>query len=457
MNDLRNDNSWRQFQSGYIKKKRRQKRFITAIKTAIGLCLCLLMISLIALKVTGREDPILRTIIKPPDQTPDTPEPVKPPLQLSKEQLAPIIDPADLVRSDQNIYFVDTADHSYKVTTTIDIDLQEYLLSLLKRLRKLDRGKPQRIALVVMEADTGKILAMTGFDLADDNTNPCIESDYPAASIFKIVTAAAAVETLGYNPDTQLHFNGNKYTLYKRQLKDVINKYSYKISFARAFAESINPVFGKLGQNKLGKDALEAYAQAFGFNRQIETELPFFSGIFFTRENKYHLAELGSGFNTDTTISPVFGAMMTSAVINSGRVMVPSIIDHVTDADGKLIYQNKKTTYTTAIQPETASTMMTLMQKTVTRGTAKKSFRGASKDKVLSRLLIGGKTGSLYNKEHTVRYDWFTGFGKEKETRKKIAVSVVVGHRKYIGTRASTYAKLILKRYFKPDEQTAQL
>ncbi|MCG8638535.1 MAG: PbpA, partial [Desulfobacterales bacterium] len=450
MNDLRNDNSWRQFQSGYIKKKRRQKRFITAIKTAAGLCLCLLMISLIALKVTGREDPILRTIIKPPDQTPDTPEPVKPPLQLSKEQLAPIIDPADLVRSDQNIYFVDTADHSYKVTTTIDIDLQEYLLSVLKRLRKLDRGKPQRIALVVMEADTGKILAMTGFDLADDNTNPCIESDYPAASIFKIVTAAAAVETLGYNPDTQLHFNGNKYTLYKRQLKDVINKYSYKISFARAFAESINPVFGKLGQNKLGKDALEAYAQAFGFNRQIETELPVFSGIFFTRENKYHLAELGSGFNTDTTISPVFGAMMTSAVINSGRVMVPSIIEHVTDADGKLIYQNKKTTYTTAIRPETASTMMTLMQKTVTRGTAKKSFRGASKDKVLSRLLIGGKTGSLYNKEHTVRYDWFTGFGKEKETRKKIAVSVVVGHRKYIGTRASTYAKLILKRYFKP-------
>lgn len=415
------------------------------------------MISLIALKVTGREDPILRTIIKPPDQAPDTPEPVKPPLQLSKEQLAPIIDPADLVRSDQNIYFVDTADHSYKVTTTIDIDLQEYLLSVLKRLRKLDRGKPQRIAFVVMEADTGKILAMTGFDLADDNTNPCIESDYPAASIFKIVTAAAAVETLGYNPDTQLHFNGNKYTLYKRQLKDVINKYSYKISFARAFAESINPVFGKLGQNKLGKDALEAYAQAFGFNRQIETELPFFSGIFFTRENKYHLAELGSGFNTDTTISPVFGAMMTSAVINSGRVMVPSIIDHVTDADGKLIYENKKTTYTTAIRPETASTMMTLMQKTVTRGTAKKSFRGASKDKVLSRLLIGGKTGSLYNKEHTVRYDWFTGFGKEKETRKKIAVSVVVGHRKYIGTRASTYAKLILKRYFKPDEQTAQL
>ena len=457
MNDLRNDNSWRQFQSGYIKKKRRQKRFITAIKTAAGLCLCLLMISLIALKVTGREDPILRTIIKPPDQTPDTPEPVKPPLQLSKEQLAPIIDPADLVRSDQNIYFVDTADQSYKVTTTIDIDLQEYLLSVLKRLRKLDRGKPQRIALVVMEADTGKILAMTGFDLADDNTNPCIESDYPAASIFKIVTAAAAVETLGYNPDTQLHFNGNKYTLYKRQLKDVINKYSYKISFARAFAESINPVFGKLGQNKLGKDALEAYAQAFGFNRQIETELPVFSGIFFTRENKYHLAELGSGFNTDTTISPVFGAMMTSAVINSGRVMVPSIIEHVTDADGKLIYQNKKTTYTTAIRPETASTMMTLMQKTVTRGTAKKSFRGASKDKVLSRLLIGGKTGSLYNKEHTVRYDWFTGFGKEKETRKKIAVSVVVGHRKYIGTRASTYAKLILKRYFKPDEQTAQL
>ncbi|MCK5164564.1 MAG: PbpA, partial [Desulfobacula sp.] len=296
---------------------------------------------------------------------------------MSKNQLNNIISHTKFTKTDKNIFFVDTPEDSYKITTSIDIYLQEYLLSLLERLKRLTRGKPQRIAFVIMEADTGKIIAMTGFDLENPDTNPCTESDYPAASIFKIVTAAAAVETLGYTPQTQLYFNGNKYTLYKRQLKDVKNKYSYKISFSRAFAESVNPVFGKIGKNYLGKEKLESYAGAFGFNRVIHSELPFTSGSFETNGSAYHLAELGCGFNNDTTISPVFGAMLISAVVNSGKVMLPSIVEHVTDSDGHIIYKNKKATYITAIKPETAATMMQLMEKTISKGTARKSFRGA--------------------------------------------------------------------------------
>ncbi len=377
---------------------------------------------------------------------------------LSKHQLNTIISNTKFNKTDKNIFFVDTVEDSYKVTTSLDTYLQEYLLSVMRRLKTRTRGKPQRIAFVVMEADTGKIIAMAGFDLENPDANPCIESDYPAASLFKIVTAAAAVETLGYTPQTQLYFNGNKYTLYKRQLKEIKNKYSYKITFSRAFAESVNPVFGKIGKNYLGKEKLENYADAFGFNQVIHSELPFVSGSFETNSSEYHLAELGCGFNNDTTISPVFGAMLTSAIINSGHVMLPSIVEHVTDADGELIYKNRTATYKTAISPQTASTMIQLMERTVSKGTAKKSFRGASKDAVLSKLTIGGKTGSLYNKAHTVKYDWFTGFGKDKRTNKQIALSIVVGHRKYIGTRATTYAKMILKQYFKKKiETTAQL
>lgn len=376
---------------------------------------------------------------------------------LSKNQLNQIISTTKFIKTDKNIFFLDTPETSYKITTSIDVDLQEYLLSVLDRLKNLTRGKPQRIAFVVMEADTGKIIAMTGFDLENPDANPCIESNYPAASIFKIVTASAAVETLGYTPGTPLYFNGNKYTLYKRQLKDVKNKYSCKISFSRAFAESVNPVFGKIGKNHLGKATLESYADAFGFNQVINSEIPFVSGRFETNSNDYHLAELGCGFNTDTTISPVFGAMLISAVVNSGDIILPSIVEHVTGPDGKIIYKNKKATYKKAIRPETATTMIQLMKRTVSKGTARKSFRGASKDTVLSKLMIGGKTGSLYNKEHTVKYDWFTGFGNEKKTNKKIILSIVVGHREYIGTKAGTYAKMILKKYFKKIYTTAQL
>ncbi|WP_413907041.1 penicillin-binding transpeptidase domain-containing protein, partial [Desulfobacula sp.] len=184
----------------------------------------------------------------------------------------------------------------------------------------------------------------------------------------------------------------------------------------------------------------------------------FESGTFKSDGNEYHLAELGCGFNTDTTISPIFGAMLISAIVNSGNIILPSIVEHVNGSDGQIIYKNKTTPYKEALQPQTAAIMMKLMERTITKGTAKKSFRGVKRDKVLSKILIGGKTGSLYNKGHTIKYDWFTGFGKEKTTDRKIVLSIVVGHGKYIGTRASAYAKMILKQYFKKTlDATAKL
>lgn len=451
------ESSWREFQAEYISERKKREQETRILKWGVVVCIFILIFGPLAYKFINSSKDDLR-FFKPALELKQEPE-EKPEVsfQLTRKQLAPIIDQDQLAHTDKNIFFIDTPEYSYKVTTSIDVYLQEFLISVLQRLKKLTRGKPQRIAFVVIEAETGKILAMTGFDLDNIKKNPCMYADYPAASIFKIVTAAAAVEKLGFNASTPLFFNGNKYTLYKRQLKDVKNKYTYKISFSSAFAQSVNPVFGKIGKNRLGKNGLESYATAFGFNNTVESELSFYSGNFKTNESEYYLAELGSGFNTDTTISPLFGAMLTSAIINSGNIMVPSIVEHVTDSEGKVIYKNKKETYKTAITPGTANTMIPLMQKTVTHGTARKSFRGTSRDKVLSSLIIGGKTGSLYNKEHTVKYDWFTGFGQDKTTQKKIALAIVVGHRKYIGTRASTYAKMILKQYFKPKTETAQL
>lgn len=454
MNKNKKENSWRNFQAEYLVKERKNTLFYKTIKRCAGILtilflsgiLCYYSLNFYTRFHTANDKKTLKATIDKPAYS-----------KLSKEKLTHIIGGTSFSQTDKNIFFINTPEESYKITTSIDIYLQEYLLSLMERLKKMTRGKPQRIALVVMEAETGRILAMTGFDLENPNSNPCVRS-YPAASIFKIITAAAAVETLGYTPQTQLYFNGNKYTLYKRQLKEVKNKYSYKISFARAFAESINPVFGKIGKNSLGKIQLDTYADAFGFNQDINSELPFVSGSFKTGDSEYHLAELGCGFNNKTTISPVFAAMLTTAIINSGKIMLPGIVEHVTRSDGKIIYKNQKSTYKTAIRPETADTMIQLMEKTITRGTARKSFRGASRDTVLSKLVIGGKTGSLYNSAHTVKYDWFTGFATQKKGNKKITLAIVVGHRKYIGTRAGTYAKMILKQYFKKNNDiTAQL
>lgn len=455
------ENSWRNFQSGYIlgEKKKSFFPFKTAIIAFMAVVFLIGSVYLLFSPI-----PENKSILQPSadlksedrsgqdiDPKPDNPskKSLEHPVQLSKNQIHKIISHTQFNRTDKNIFFEDTSQGRYKIFTSIDIYLQEYLLSQLDKLKTLTRGKPQRIAMIVMEADTGKIIAMTGFDLGNPDANPCLESDYPAASIIKIVTAAAAVETLNYNPQTPLSFNGNKYTLYKRQLTDVTTKHTNKTTFSRAFAESINPVFGKIGKNYLGKGKLDHYAGLFGFNQVVPTELSFLSGKFKTNTTEYHLAELGCGFNTDTTISPVFAAMLIASIVNSGNMVLPSIVEHVTGPDGTILYKNKITPYKKTIQPQTAKTMMDLLAKTITHGTAKKIFKGSSRDKVLSKLLIGGKTGSLYNKGNTVKYDWFAGFGKEKNTNRKIVMAIVVGHRKYIGTRASEYAKMIIRQYFK--------
>ena len=377
---------------------------------------------------------------------------------LSKTRLKGLIRETAFLNADKDIFFVDTQDKRYTITTSLNINLQKMLLSAMNRLKTLNRGKPQRIAIVAMDAQTGSLVGMAGFDLDDPGANPCVASDYPAASIFKIITASAAIDSLGYTGQTPLYFNGNKYTLYKRQLKETKNKYTTKITLARAFAESINPIFGKIGKNYLGEKRLNQYAHAFGFNQNPDSELSFESGKFSVTESNYHLAELGCGFNRDTMISPVFGAMLVATILNSGTSLVPRIVNQVETSNGEIIYKGKKEFYKTAITPKTANTMIQLMQRTVAKGTARKSFRGFTRDKTLSKLIIGGKTGSLYNRKRTVKYDWFIGFGKEKTGGKALAVAIVVGHKKYIGTRASTYARKILKTYFKEIPlRTAQL
>lgn len=89
------------------------------------------------------------------------------------------------------------------------------------------------------------------------------------------------------------------------------------------------------------------------------------------------------------------------------------------------------------------------MRASVRSGTCSKIFRGYRTDHILSKLNIGGKTGSIDTKKHDGRYDWFVGFAEEKEGTGKLVVSVIVTHEKYIGIRASQYARMAIKQYFR--------
>lgn len=462
-NQNKND-GWRKFQSDLKFNSRKKKimpnllRILILFVIAVGLLVAIEAAplgNLAQMVVNFKESLTLNydgenlaqaSLLKPRQGTKTQNKPKQ--VVLTREDVKALLDPALLVNSETSKIVIQGATEKFFIETTLDSSLQGLLIQNLEKLKTLTRGKPQRIGLVAMDPLSGKIVAMAGFDLDDPGANPCTIGNYPAASIFKIVTAATAVETMGYTPQTPLCFNGGKYTLYKRQLTDTRDRNTTEVTLARAFAESINPVFGKIASTGIGPEKLARYATAFGFNQGVDTDFSFDSGSLLLTDSAFQLAEVGCGFNKTTTISPMFGAMIASTIVNQGKRPLPSMVKQITDTKGNILYTSATYPAQKAISPETAKALRTMMAETVLRGTARRAFAGAEKDSTLSKLEIGGKTGSLNSLDNTIRYDWFTGFAKEKGGEKSLALAVVVGHREYIGTKSSTYGRIMFKHYF---------
>ncbi len=332
---------------------------------------------------------------------------------------------------------------TFRVRTTLDGELQRYILE------NLNRSYARYIAIVVMAPETGRVLAKVGYDREDPANDPCLDSHFPAASIFKIITAAAAVEKSGLRPDSSLAYSGRKYTLYKFQVAKDAKRRTRSVSFRDSFAQSINPVFGKLGIHYVGRQALKEYAEAFGFNRSFDCEVPFPPSEIAIKEVPYHWAEIASGFNRQTTISPLHGALIASTVANGGRLMTPILVDTITDKRERIAYRSRPSAVGRAVSADAAAVLQGLMEETVASGTCRKTFRKADRDPILSRLRIGGKTGSINSRDHSYRrYDWFVGFAGERDGDEAIALAAIVVHDKFIGTKAREYGRMAIRHHF---------
>ena len=187
---------------------------------------------------------------------------------LKKDDVQSFLDQSAFINLDRKELKVVENGANYSVVTTLDPGLQTFIQN------KLDVKNSRYIGIVTLDPETGKVLSMVSLDKTNPNGNPCLDKPFPAASIFKIIAAAAAIETCNFKGNKKLSFNGRKHTLYKSQLKKGTNRYTNWITFEEAFAKSINPVFGKIGTHYLGKDTLAKYASGFGFNSPIGFELP---------------------------------------------------------------------------------------------------------------------------------------------------------------------------------------
>ncbi len=376
-----------------------------------------------------------------------SPEPVAEPLPevdgpLNREQVRQLLDQRMFANLTEKNLILPVADGVLQVETSLDPDLQNFLLA------GLDRKNSRHLGIVAMDPVSGRVLALAGFDRTDDGCNPCLQSEFPAASIFKIVTAATAVDLLGYSADSPMHFNGGKHTLYKGQLTERVDRNTTTVPFAEAFADSINPVFGKLGELRLGRPLLERAAATFGFNQPLEVDVSLPPSRFQVGDTPYNWAEIASGFNRQTTLSPLHGAALVAAILNDGRMPSQTVVERIADEEGELLYQAGPVPGRRIMSPRAAGELERMMEATVATGTARKAFRGHETDAVLANLRLGGKTGSISNSARDVRYDWFVGYAKERQGNRQLVVSVMVGHEDFIGTRAGEYARRAISHYF---------
>ena len=334
-----------------------------------------------------------------------------------------------------------SGEHKYQLFTGIDPDLQKAVKN------SFDTRHANRIGIVAMDPGTGRVLAMASYDADKPERNACIAADLPAASIYKIVTAAAAMEKTEIGYGSTIPFNGGKFTLYRNQLTDQIHQYTNYTTLKAAFAESINPVFGKLGKNELGKSLLEEYGRAYLFGRSLDFDVDIQKSVLEISDTPYHWAEIASGFNRETTVSPLHAAMIAASIVNDGDMMRPWVV-RAAARENRTIYRYRPEVLSSTVRPETAKNMQLLMEATIREGTARNQFTRIGSDPVLSRLEMGGKTGSINNNQRRIRYDWFTGYAKDPGGSGDIAIGVIVAHKEYIGKRAATYFQEAVKHYF---------
>lgn len=362
---------------------------------------------------------------------------------------------SDLTRSvfAENIWpeKIQSEDREYKINYTFDETLTKYAK------RELRRYGSDYASVVVLDNNTGKIL--TAIDYTKKGRkfgkNLTFSSTNPAASVFKVITAAEVMENSNVDHSSLFTYNGKATTLYKYQLKDKKTKWTRRIQFENAFARSNNVVFGKVAiQNTTTKDLI-SMAEKFGFNENITQLLEIGNSSVYNKSGNFQLAELASGFNRKTLISPIHGAVIASIIANEGVYKKPTIVSEIWDTMLNRKVWESKLDFEQALSPETGKEMQVLMEKTVRSGTARGAFR-PWKMKRVPNIKVGGKTGTITGGLPMGKRDWFISYAMPKDNDsedKGISVCVMIVNVNKWYIKSTKLAKNIIEYYYRRENK----
>lgn len=330
------------------------------------------------------------------------------------------------------------------VRDTIHIKSQKdpYLADKIDIL--LRRYHPDLGVILVVDTKTNEILAWgERRDGKVQNKPDWIgRPTFPAASLAKLVTIAAAMESNRYSLNTPIPMIGRHHTLYLNQLR-VPEKYNGPtMELSEAFARSANPPMALVGKNVGAKRLLSAAAK-LGYNKRFPGNAPNASS-YTAPDTGYGLAEVACGFTTSTTLTPLLAAAQVRAVLTKKPLEIPWARDMAPFAPQKPLALDIG-----KFSENTYYGLRESMIRSVTQGTARKhmSTKNMAR-KNFDALRLGGKTGSLDGTDPAGRYDWFMGFAETKADPSKSIVVIVMQMHKEIRSQPATQVAATIINYW---------
>ncbi len=331
------------------------------------------------------------------------------------------------------------------VVLTVDFRLQDYVSQLMRK-----QGKKGSV--VLLNPKTGEILTMVSYptfnpndmDKVDDDSlvNRATQGLYPPGSVFKLVTAAAAlenVEDIGerkFNCAGAVEFDGTKIQCYKGEAHG-------ELDLAQAMAVSCNTTFASLG-TEIGWKNLLIMGKKFGFNEDflfsdIRMKMSSLPITYKTRKQEMAWTAVGQG---KVLVTPLHMAMIAATIANDGVMMEPKLLYSVVGRNDNIQKQLKPNVYRKVLDKENAETLKNMMAKVVLEGTGKQA---QSKG-----VTIAGKTGTAEEgskDQPNKNLAWFVGFAPSDDPTLAIAVLLEdVGQGETGGTQAAPLAKKVIEK-----------
>ena len=300
---------------------------------------------------------------------------------------------------------------------------------------------------VVISIPDGRVLAMVGRSAVDPRLGPAdlaLHPWAPSASVFKVVSATALVES-GLSGATRICYHGGVSSILPDNLVDIPAIDRSCATLAYGIGKSQNAIVAKLVTTHLTAGDLAREGRSFGFGETIPFELPIEpSHLDVPANNKLEMARASAGF-WHSTLSPMHGALLAATIANAGEMPAPTLIERAVDASGHL-EQLPVAAPRHVAAGAAASEVGRMMELTTRIGTAKGTFRNKRGQRYLP-IEVAGKTGTLNAEtDHgPLGYSWFVGYAPADHPT--IAFAVVLGNAPNWRIKATYVGRHIVTEY----------